>query len=189
MEIRKKKRDTVESLTNKIHFLRYFLMLICICFVAGICAILNYIYFTSYRFHHPLFELPSQFIFKLSVIGFVVSGLFLGMGTQLCRGGFIYHSVCGIPSNSAESWLTCFFIIIFTISIQASKNFIFSYLLFTENLYVQSLDDSIFISFGYLSSSFCILIVLCFFYIKFVNDMKKLNKTKRGIFAFIFIKT
>jgi hypothetical protein len=180
MESRKRRRESEDSFNTKIQFFRNFIILINILITSGFGGILNYSYLASNRSHHSLFQLPSQFILGLSVIGFAICGLFAGIGTKLLNGGFFSHAVYGIPSNSAQSWLICFFILVFTMTFHYSKKYIFSYLLSTTTLYVKSLDDSYFIIFGFVSTCFCSLVVFVFFYCVNVKKLEHFYKTKRG---------
>ena len=180
MESRKRNRDSEESLTKNVQFRRNFIILLTILMISAMGGIMNYTYFTSFRFHYPLFELPSQFIFELSMIGFAICGLFAGIGTKLCNGGLLYHAVYGIPSNSCESWLICFLILIFTILVQNTKIYIFPYLLFTRTLFVKTLDDSYFILYGIVSTCMCCLAVFAFSYYLNLKKLEHFYKTKRG---------
>jgi hypothetical protein len=184
MEKRKQARETVESLSECIELIRKLISLIFIIKVGAIMGILNYKFIISKTTHRPFFELPSQFIYELSSVGFSISGLFIGMGNKLSEGGLISHVSYGITRFSLPSLM--FIMIVFLISCGAFKlkqNYL-SFLVQTNNLFLRKLDKSIFLNFGSISICFCILIVSIFFYLVKTNQLSKKMMIKRGIFLF-----
>jgi uncharacterized membrane protein YedE/YeeE len=49
------------------------------------------------------FEAPDSFVSNLSILGFILSGLFVGFGTKLANGCTSGHIVCGLPRLSKRS--------------------------------------------------------------------------------------
>lgn len=75
-------------------------------FIYGVCisaALLKIKY--DYRF----FDSHSVFVYSLSSIGLLTSGLFTGFGTKVANGCTSGHGVCGLPRFSKRSYLSTLF--------------------------------------------------------------------------------
>jgi hypothetical protein len=181
MELRKKSRDTVESLTESIDFLRRIILLIFIILQSAIIGILNYRYLGFVVELKQVFEMPSQFVSKLSILGFCLSGVLIGFGNKLCGGGIFVHGLCGIPSFSGRSLTIVLIIFGFAAAADQIKTRFLSGLMHTEILYNSELDRSYFLSFGLISCCVCFLVCAGFGYVIKLKKLQLLMKIKRGM--------
>jgi uncharacterized membrane protein YedE/YeeE len=74
--------------------------------------VLSFIFFGAFaRFlmsfdgQNQLFVAPVQMVAGLSCIGFLLGGLFVGLGTKLANGCTSGHGVCGLPRFAIRSWI------------------------------------------------------------------------------------
>lgn len=179
MRSRRRATESEDSIMLLIDLWRRFLCFTCTLLVSAAFGIIHFEFVHQHKASFNLFQLPSEYISQLSVVGFAISGFLVGTGNHLCRGGLLYHSVCGIPSNSARSWLVVLLVLLFTGLTQFSKKYVFASLLSTETLYVKHLDDSIYWSCGFLSTSFCVLMVVAFVFCFYVNKLRNFLKEKK----------
>lgn len=176
----RKSKDTVESVSSTLDYQRRFISLTVFVLVSAVIGVLNYSFITKDASHRPFFELPSQYIFQLNEGGFGFAGLFLGIGNQICKGGFLTHTLFGIPRGSLTSLLIVAIIFLVNLATTRTRMAVLDFIHYKSNFFAFDLDDSIFLSFGTISVCLCVLAGLGFFYCLEVSKLHRIMMTKRG---------
>jgi hypothetical protein len=165
---------------NELHRKLNFIYIFAFIFFSGCFGIISYFNLKNNSSSLILFQNPLRIIFNLSIIGFSLSGLLIGLGVFLCNGGFLYHLLCGIPSLAKESFLIVFLFSLFLALTELTKNKTMAWLFKTESFYVSYLDDSLYFTIGFLSFIFFLLIILSFVIIIDSKELKRLYTKQKG---------
>ena len=186
MCIRDRKKISEEKLTLWIEITRKIISLVCVILFSSLLGVINSLVFVNQHIGVPIFEIPSQFVNKLSLIGFMFSGFLIGIGNMLCEGGVVFHLIYGVPTFSAKSFIIGG--ISFGSAVLSSRvlEMTETFLNSTQILYLHLLDNASLLSASVCSSSFCVLMILGFIYLSNANLLEKFMMTKRGFFFIFF---
>ena len=163
----------LEKKTNSISVL-WFL------FFSSACSLISYFNRKASPSSLLLFQNPLNLIADLSLVGFLISGLLVGMGVFLCKGGLLYHLLCGIPSLAKESFLIVFLFMLFLVLTELTKEKTMSWMFKTETFYVEHVNDHLYFSIGFMVFVFIILLIMCMVLILDSRTLRMLYDEKRG---------
>ena len=174
MEKRRRNRETVETVGASLNTLRRVVSLFFLILVSAVSGILTFKYFGIQDQHKHIFQIPTQFVFELSVWGFALAGWLMGAGNYLCSGGMLTHVAYGLPTFSGKSYLIVFLVSGFGVLANEMKLRFIPVLMETNQLYTLELDNSLYLSYGLVSVAICVLLPSVFFYKKNIDKLRQL---------------
>jgi hypothetical protein len=184
MKSMKRKHQKDLQIISEIEKKTNLVSLLTMMFFFGGCSVIGYFNLQTNPSSLLFFQKPLKTISNLSLIGFSISGLLMGMGVFLCDGGFLYHTLCGIPSLAKESFLIIFLFLIFLVVTEATKEKTMGWLFKTEPYYVDHVDDYLYFSIGFSAFIFILLLIFCFVLIMDSKQLRRLYGEERGKYIF-----
>lgn len=114
------------------------------------------------------YQQSVQMISNLSLVGFAIGGFLVGFGTKLGNGCTSGHGVCGLPRFSLRSFVAVISFFSFAVITANTKQYVFSWVNFTQRTYVRNdLDYKMF------SVIILIIFVILFVLISFIYSKTK----------------
>ena len=132
------------------------------------------------HFQNLFFETPQLLIKNISLVGFGVSGICIGMGTKLVKGSIFEHGVSGLSRFSPNSLIVLIFFFSFGFLISNTGEYYLGWMQYTEIFYVNNIKNYDHLSLGFACFGLVGFVLFSIFYLIFGTKFLRKYETKLG---------